>query len=73
MTLNIVCHLLAQEADCEVAASCAIGDDEVEFRYDDAGRGGGETMSYAEVVEIARGYVKSVGGFEKLAEWGLIR
>ena len=27
--------------------------------------------SYNEIVEIAREYIKSVGGFEKFAEWGL--
>lgn len=26
---------------------------------------------YSEIVEIAREYIKSVGGFEKFAEWGL--
>ena len=26
---------------------------------------------YSEVVEIARNYIESVGGFEKFAEWGL--
>ena len=27
---------------------------------------------YAEIVEIARNYIRSVGGFEKFAEWGLV-
>ena len=26
---------------------------------------------YSEIVEIARDYIKKVGGFEKFAEWGL--
>jgi S-adenosylmethionine synthetase len=26
---------------------------------------------YAEIVQMAREYIKSVGGFEKFAEWGL--
>ncbi len=26
---------------------------------------------YEEIVEIARDYIKAVGGFEKFAEWGL--
>jgi hypothetical protein len=28
-------------------------------------------VPYAEVVELARKYVESIGGFEKFAEWGL--
>ena len=38
---------------------CAIGDDTVDGR------------PYAEIVEIAKKYIKSLGGFEKFAEWGL--
>lgn len=26
---------------------------------------------YSEIVEIAREYIKEIGGFEKFAEWGL--
>ena len=43
-----------------VKLSCAIGDDAVDGR------------PYAEIVEIARNYIRSVGGFEKFAEWGLV-
>ena len=39
---------------------CAIGDDTVDGR------------PYAEIVEVARNYIRSVGGFEKFAEWGLV-
>ena len=28
---------------------------------------------YSEIVEIARAYIKEIGGFEKFAEWGLVR
>ena len=38
---------------------CAIGDTEV----------GG--VPYSMIVNIAREYIHSLGGFEKLAEWGL--
>ena len=31
------------------------------------------TEPYGNVVEMARSYVNDLGGFEKLAEWGLIR
>ena len=30
-----------------------------------------ETIPYSDIVENARNYIKSVGGFEKFAEWGL--
>jgi len=30
-----------------------------------------DNRMYAEIVEIARKYIKSIGGFEKFAEWGL--
>ena len=29
-------------------------------------------INYEEIVKIAREYVEELGGFEKLAEWGLI-
>ena len=30
-------------------------------------------ISYGEIVETARRYIQSLGGFEKFAEWGLVR
>ena len=27
---------------------------------------------YDEIVEIARSFIKKIGGFEKFAEWGLV-
>ena len=39
--------------------SCAIGDDII------------DEHPYQELVDIAADYIKSVGGFEKFAEWGL--
>jgi hypothetical protein len=27
---------------------------------------------YSEIVHIARNYIKDLGGFEKLAEWGIV-
>ena len=49
--------------DGAVEISCAIGDSTV---YID-----GETIPYRDIVDNARGYMKSIGGFEKFAEWGL--
>ena len=74
VSINIACHLMAQQYQATVEAQCAIGDTAVEFMLHGAGR---ETRTiektYAEVVEMARGYIDELGGFEKLAEWGLIR
>ena len=61
VTLNIYAHLLAQRHGEPVEISCAIGDEEI----------GG--VPYAEIVEYAREYIKALGGFERFAEWGLIR
>jgi S-adenosylmethionine synthetase len=73
VSVNIVCHILAQEYKTTVEALCAIGDETITFKMHRAGR---ETttkeMSYEEVVRMAKDYINELGGFEKLAEWGLI-
>lgn len=60
VSVNIYAWLKAQETGKPVELCCAIGDDSV------------DGVPYAEIVEIAREYIRSVGGFEKFAEWGLI-
>lgn len=70
VSVNIACHILAQARDSEVEACCAIGDDEITFRCKKDGEK--ITVPYSEVVEQAREYVNELGGFEKLAEWGLL-
>ena len=60
VSVNIYAHLLAQRSQKPVEISCAIGDEMVNGR------------PYREVVELARAYIQSRGGFEKFAEWGLI-
>ena len=60
VSVNIYAHIMAQQSGHEVKLSCAIGDTEIDGR------------PYSEIVEIAREYIDSIGGFEKLAEWGLI-
>ena len=60
VSVNIFAWLKAQETQKPVELFCAIGDETV----------GG--YSYEEIVETARNYIKSIGGFEKFAEWGLI-
>ena len=60
VSVNIYAFLKAQETGEVVALSCAIGDDTIDGR------------PYSDIVEIARDYINSVGGFEKFAEWGLV-
>ena len=69
VAVNIACHQLANRKRAEVTALCAIGDEKVTFRFAD----GDDPLElpYSEVLEMAREYIEFVGGFEKLAEWGL--
>lgn len=62
-SVNIYCFLKAQEENKEIKAICSIGDTEVNVN--------GELVPFTEIVEVARKYIKNLGGFEKLAEWGL--
>ena len=59
VSVNIYAFLKAQETNEVVKISCAIGDKEVDGR------------PYEEIVNIAKDYIESIGGFEKFAEWGL--
>ena len=60
VSVNIYAWLKAQETGKPVEFCCAIGDETV----------GG--IPYPEIVETAREYIRSVGGFEAFAEWGMI-
>ena len=70
VSVNIVCHLLAQESRQTVTAMCSIGDESITFNYES---GKQLQMTYANVVHRASEYIQSLGGFERFAEWGLIR
>lgn len=59
VSVNIYAFLKAQETGKVVELCCAIGDDTIDGK------------PYSEIVEIARKYIKEIGGFEKFAEWGL--
>ena len=59
VSINIYAFLKAQETGEPIEISCAIGDEVVDGK------------PYKEIVEIAREYIKKIGGFEKFAEWGL--
>ena len=59
VSVNIYAFLKAQKENKIVELSCAIADEYV------------DGIPYHEIVEIARDYIKKIGGFEKFAEWGL--
>ena len=59
VSVNIHAFLKAQRTGEPVSLCCAIGDDTV------------DGVPFGEIVEEARMYIQSLGGFEKFAEWGL--
>lgn len=59
VSVNIYAFLKAQEVRKPVELYCAIGDEIIDGK------------PYEEIVEIAKNYIKQIGGFEKFAEWGL--
>ena len=61
VSVNIWAWLKAQETGKPVEVCCAIGDDHV----------GG--VPFSEMVETTREYINQIGGFERFAEWGLVR
>ena len=61
VSVNIWAWLKAQESGKPVEVCCAIGDDQI------------GDVPFSEIVEVARKYIISLGGFEKFAEWGLVR
>ena len=71
VTLNIVCHMLAQERHLPVTASCAIGDSFITFNVGEKDK---VTLMYDKCVQLAGEYLDEFfeGSFERFAEWGLI-
>jgi S-adenosylmethionine synthetase len=61
VSVNIYAWLKAQATGKVVELSCVIGDEFVDGK------------PYSEIVETARHYIDQIGGFEKFAEWGLVR
>lgn len=59
VSVNIYAFLKAQQTGKPVELCCAIGDDTIDGK------------PYGEIVEVARDYIQSIGGFETFAEWGL--
>lgn len=70
VSVNIYCFLEAQKRNQVITASCAIGDESITFHSDS---GDTWTLDYQKIVKIAKDYIDSLGGFEKFAEWGLVR
>ena len=60
VSVNIYAWIKAQETGEKVEYTCAIGDDSI------------DGIPYEDIVESARQFIENLGGFEKLAEWGLI-
>lgn len=61
VSVNIYAWLKAQETGKSIELCCAIGDNWIDGKL------------YSEIVKIAKDYIDSLGGFEKFAEWGLVR
>lgn len=59
VSINIFAFLNAQKTGKPIEISCAIGDEII------CG------VPYENIVNQAKKYIKSIGGFEKFAEWGL--
>lgn len=59
VSVNIYAFLRAQQLKEPVMFSCAIGDETI------------DGIPYVDIVKIAKDYIDAIGGFEKLAEWGL--
>ncbi|MBR0039649.1 MAG: S-adenosylmethionine synthetase [Lachnospiraceae bacterium] len=67
VSVNVYLHKIANEEGLsEVTCKCAIGDKNLIIN--------GKEVSYKQITDEAFDYIKNkIGGFEKLAEWGLIR
>lgn len=61
VSINIYAWLKAQKTQKPVEISCSIGDTIIDGK------------PYSEIVNIAKNYIDSLGGFEAFAEWGLLR
>lgn len=60
VSVNIYAHLKAKATGKVVNISCAIGDETVDGK------------DYDDIVQVAKEYINNLGGFEKLAEWGIV-
>lgn len=72
VSVNIYCHIKATEIKGEVTTYCAIGDRELNVIFNDGNNIKTSIVKYDEIVEISKKYIDNLGGYEKLAEWGLV-
>ena len=61
-SVNIYCFIKAYKEKKPQKAICSIGDKQVNIN--------GKLVDFDHIVEVAREYIRALGGFEKLAEWG---
>lgn len=61
VSINIYAWLKAQKTGKPVELFCAIGDTVIDGK------------PYSEIARIAGDYIRRIGGFERFAEWGLVR
>ena len=86
VSVNIWCYLESIRTGHEVTASCSIGDETVKVWSSESNAEShssiaesrqsspiGNGIPYKDIVEQARLYIHTLGGFEKFAEWGLVR
>lgn len=62
-SVNVYCFIEANKTGKAQKAICSIGDKYVNIN--------GNKVAFDFIVKEAKEYIKSLGGFEKLAEWGL--
>lgn len=65
VTLNIFAYECAKKSNKDVELCCSIGSNKILID--------GDTYSYQYLTDEVKKYINKLGGFEKLAEWGLIR
>ena len=86
VSVNIWCYLESIRTGHEVTACCSIGDESVKVWSSESNAEShssiaeslqsspiGNGIPYKDIVEQARLYIHTIGGFEKFAEWGLVR
>ena len=86
VSVNIWCYLESIRTGHQVTASCSIGDETVKVWSSESNAEShssiaesrqsspiGNGIPYKDIVERARLYIHTIGGFERFAEWGLIR
>lgn len=65
VSINVYLFIEAQKLGRELFCKCAIGDTEIYIPHIGV-------VSYEEITKVAQDFIKGLGGFEELAEWGLV-